>query len=139
MIIAIDPGRTTGIAELWKDYNVNSFEIKGDMKLLYNLLYDESPSHIVCEQFQYQQRSQRVDLFPRELIGVVKLYCQKNGITLSLQPAAHAKKLFETEKLKKLHLWEPNRPHAMDAIRHLLYFVTVEQKDNYFVNQLRTI
>lgn len=139
MIVAIDPGQTTGLVEF--DPDLKEFicvqQFKTNVAKLYNTLFAINPSHVVCEAFQYQNRGQRIDLFPRELIGVTKLYCHNNGATLSLQQASHAKKLWPTYKLKELGLWESNKQHAMDAIRHLLYFVTVEQKDNYFVNQLK--
>jgi hypothetical protein len=90
---------------------------------------------IVYESFLYQRRD-KVDLRPVEAIGVIKLYAALNSITLVAQTPATGKRFWTDDKIKKLNLWEEGQPHAMDAMRHLLYHRTFTLGENYLLEKL---
>lgn len=141
VIVTFDPGRTTGVAI----YNGDAppyeekllvYEAPADHALFFQDLENLNPHEIVYERFQYQRRP-NVDLYPVEVIGVIKLYADQYGTVLKEQTPAQAKNLWTDSKLKHLGLWEPSRPHAMDALRHLLYYMTVWKEDRTWINLLK--
>lgn len=143
-IIALDPGGTTGIAMTMLNTNTTKCGIIITQQLsgehhseLYKFLVKESPNVIIYERFLFQNRKQKVVLDSCEHIGIAKLYSQLTGKALAPQTAASAKNVWTDDKLKRLCLWEKGKPHAMDAVRHLLYFVTSELGINQYINQLR--
>lgn len=88
----------------------------------------------------------KIDYTPAEYIGVAKLFCQQNFITDEWQNAAQAcgatafwgdAEQGGNAKIQKLGLWQPGKRHAMDSLRHLLYYVSFEMKDQRFIQQLR--
>lgn len=149
LTISLDPGVTTGVAfrmELpGRDTELILRQIKdqyraASLEHIYNLLVSSRKDfgynyRVVIERFTYQRR-QKVELFPVEVIGVVRLYCEEHDVSLYEQSPAQAKKLWTDDKLKKLGLWEEGQPHAMDALRHLLYYETVTRKNMEYVNGL---
>jgi hypothetical protein len=99
---------------------------------LYDMLVQASPDVVITESFTYRRQDYAI-LTSVEYIGVAKLYCQEREMPLVQQPPSAAKALWTNDKIKRLGLWRPNERHAMDALRHLLYYVTVTMKDNRFV------
>ena len=131
-VIALDPGVTTGVA-LYTDWPKKHVHIKTEQLLfdhneLYEWLWDNHPTEIVYESFIYQRRN-KVELYPVEVIGVIKLFAQKNEVPIFVQSASQAKGFITNDKIKKLNLWEPGRVHGMDALRHLLYHEIVTKGD----------
>ena len=124
-MMAFDPGFTTGVviyndqpspgASFYYPYQIQ------DLTPLWDTLHTEQPDQIVYESFYYQRR-EKVDLRPVEAIGVIRLYCKLNNIIPVAQSAAHGKAFWTDEKIKKIGLWEPGLKHAMDAMRHMLYY-----------------
>lgn len=134
--VAIDPGGTTGYAVgLIEDgrMKVSTGQAVFTHLSLYNQLVLSSPHIIVCESFDFRRRSQLgVNLFPKELIGVVELYAQQratdnedHGVELCYQKPGNVLGQFYTDDvLKKDRLYKTGRPHANDACRHLLHWFT---------------
>lgn len=138
-ILALDPGGTTGWATLDSfnalDMRWNCGQIGPDEH--HTELYDflgfqqEKDFVVVCERFEYRNQSRAgLDLISKEYIGVTKLFHQKRmqffGQALVFQNASQAvgdKSIVQDRHVKKLGLWYPNARHAMDATRHLLYYV----------------
>jgi len=122
--LSLDPGRTTGYAlgildgnSLKIDYNQTEF----DHLSLYEFLDYAHLDFIVCESFEFRQGKQTgVDLYPCELIGVVKLYAASNPIELYMQTAAQGKGYYDNDKLKEMDLYKRGLQHGRDACRHLL-------------------
>lgn len=102
---------------------------------------------VVCESFEFRNLDRRdrnnINLMSREYIGVVKRWHQAlepegyNGpdVKLVLQTASLAKSFIPdsgpqaNKKIREAGLWYPNQKHAMDATRHLLwYLVNREQR-----------
>lgn len=140
-VVALDPGGTTGIAtylkpvvgdEHWGVSQVGPDEHHDE---LYNYLAEtfvpfSGNQFVVCESFEFRQNRQRdnINLMSREYIGVVKLFGKKHGIPVVFQTAGVAKPFVTDEKLKIMDMWVPGKKHAMDARRHLIYFLVNEQK-----------
>lgn len=142
VIVAFDPGRTTGVAL----YNGNAqpgeekilaYQLSEPLLSIWGELQVLDPDEVVYERFQYQRRP-NVDLYPVEVIGVIKLWTQiYKEADLKEQTPAQAKNLWTDSKLKTLGLWKPSLPHAMDALRHLLYYMTVWKDDRTWINLLK--
>ena len=138
MIMSFDPGRTTGVALIKKSFEnaIEVYQAPPDHALLYQDLENINPTEIVYERFQYQRRP-NVDLYPVEVIGVIKLWASTHETKITEQTPAQAKNLVTDDKLKKLSLWEPAKPHAMDALRHLLYYLVVSKGDRTWIDRLK--
>ena len=137
-ILALDPGRTTGVAYFpdADEFHVEQRELPYSHKALYNHLRLVNPDIIVCESFVYQRRD-KVDLSPVEMIGVTKLYCERAGISYHEQTPSQAKTFWTDKKIKTCGLWVPGNPHAIDAARHLLYFMTFTIGDQRWMHMLQ--
>lgn len=147
-IIALDPGGTTG----WATYSakrtvVNSRCEFSEEKWAYGQLgpsphYDALDAllgnqHVVyytlvVESFSQYRDLNPVDLIPLEYIGVIKRFAQERKLIINFQSSSQGKigrnGFVRASNLQALDLWYPSKPHAMDAVGHLLYFM-VNSKD----------
>lgn len=137
--LALDPGGTTG----WVRYSPEAPSlmrfVTGQLgpeehhERLYALLEREHTQKytVICESFEFRQNKQRdnINLMSREYIGVVKLFRKERNVPVVFQTAGAAKGFVTDEKLKAMGLWVPGQKHAMDAMRHLVfYLVNVERR-----------
>lgn len=139
-IVAFDPGFTTGVAfyNEWAepDGPYWTSEVAG-LKALWNIIHEEAPyDRVVYESFLYQRRD-KVDLRPVEAIGVIRLYCILSDIIPVAQTPAHGKRFWTDDKIKKIGLWEPGKVHAMDALRHLLYYQAFQLNQTHLLERLK--
>lgn len=127
--LALDPGRTTGYAFAWKDED--SFLVAyGQQLMTHGELWRFIPpliDHVICESFEFRHGKQLgVDLYPCELIGVVRLWVEgptfreQDLVELHMQTAGQGKSYFGDEKLKSMLLYRRGVQHGRDACRHLL-------------------
>lgn len=139
--LSLDPGGTTGVCihDTTKhkyDPKLRLFERKQLTGIhhvkLWELLGETLPDVIVCESFVYQRRD-NVVLVSVEYIGIVRLFSMVYGIKYKEQPPASAKGLWGDDKLKVIGLHSPGQPHANDATRHLLYYITIDEGDPRFL------
>src|SRR5262252_1214169 len=150
-IIALDPGGTTGVAifqnqpisEGWNIdslFNLVQLAEKEHHKKLWQLLTGQDPDVVVCERFDSPMPvlggPGSVNIDAREYIGVTKLYCYLTGKPCVMQTRA-SRNLWTPDKLRKLGLWIPEQKHAMDALRHLLYFLNQEGMAGPFLQRIR--
>jgi hypothetical protein len=103
---------------------------------------------IVCERFQFRKEDamqrEMIELISREYEGIIVLYCKLNDIHLVRQNSAQAvgKTAFwgdnkiGNERIKTLGMWKANNVHAMDALRHFLYYVTFTLQNNKYILKL---
>jgi hypothetical protein len=141
-ILALDPGITTGYVTASVPEMQPILLICGEDKMthreLWLLLENVSPDIIVCESFEYRSRARdNVELFSREMIGVVNLYDQSNrGVKLVMQSAAKGKSYFgDDKKLKELGVYKVGKPHGRDAMRHFLQWLMFGQGFQYYADQ----
>lgn len=137
MLVALDPGGTTGIAT-WDKTNGYRFVQLGpeDHHMdLWNLLCEcregEGAGYlkIICESFEYRQNARsNLVLKSVEYIGVVNLFCMMfKGVEAEMQTASMAKTFVQDYKLKRSKLYIPGKKHAMDALRHLVRYQIVKE------------
>lgn len=147
-IIAFDPGGTTGIAThiVSSDFFGSKYELETDEllfnnhhKLLERRLDFFRPDVVVTERFDHRPRQKHADLISVEYIGVMKLWCQKNSVELVQQQQLKGDKgLWTNNKLKTLGLYRSTKGgHSNDAIRQMLWFITVTLEDKYYVDQYK--
>lgn len=136
-IIAFDPGGTTGFAVGYLDeekgiLSIRADEHKFDHNMLFAQLVIVKPDWVITESFEYRSRARTgLELISSELIGVIKLYAQQSECGFSEQTASTGKGYYTDAKLKTDGLYEKGKPHAMDALRHLLHWYTFAEGYQY--------
>lgn len=138
LILAVDPGKMSGIAVLTFD--------NGEPELIYSGEHEFDTYHqpiidaingaksvgvtleVVCERFVINAQTAKNSQAPYSLeqIGILKYLLAANGIdpeSIKMQSPSDAKRMFDNPALKKLDYWHRGGAgHALDAIRHgLLY------------------
>ena len=140
--IALDPGETTGVAiytigkregtinRFWKRMQIT------DLKDLWRVLAVEEPKVVAYEMFTQSLGAGSTNFGAVEAIGVIKLYGALTDKELVPQ-ARQVKNFWTDEKIKQCGLWEPGMKHAMDATRHMLYYLMQEARETYYINRLK--
>jgi len=137
-IIALDPGVTTGYAvgikEEGQPLGVISGQAKWNELGLYNDLVSGKPNIVIYEKFEsgkenpYRRRrnpNYDVELYSRNLIGVIMLYCMQHDIFPYEQtPAKALGGHYQDTVLQQASVFKVGNPHANDAMRHLLQWYT---------------
>lgn len=130
-VLALDPGRTTGyaLAALDKsEFFVASGQEQFDHPGLWGFLGKTvrfQTIHTVCEDFEFRRGRQKdnLDLYPVELIGVVRLFCSNDRwYPLWMQKAAQGLGYYDDAKLKSMKLWQKGMEHARSATSHLMHW-----------------
>lgn len=134
--VAFDPGLTTGYAVGYLDDGfmaVKAGQAKWTHLDLWAELQLSQPDYVIWERFVFRKRSQHegVELYPRELIGVLHLYVQVRNqelnhscVAVEQMPMKSDGSYYTDDKISKDGLWIRGKPHGMDALRHLLYWFT---------------
>lgn len=120
IVMALDPGKTTGYA-VYHDEEIKS-QGQCPTEMVWDLLSNVAPEVIIYETFQHR-RIGNVDLTPVEVIGVLKEWARQHKAKLVLQSGQQAKHYWTNERVRELGAWVAAMPHAVDATRHLLYWV----------------
>lgn len=140
IITAFDPGGVTGVATLYvNDNSIRRLELdqlgpeehhlKLSKLLGLNITANPSRHFIICERFDYRAYSRAgLRLDSREYIGVIKQFGQQYCVPVVMQSAAQAKGFVKDEHIKRAGFYQPAKRHAMDAIRHLMYFVINDEQ-----------
>lgn len=123
MILWLDPGKTTGWARFssrdslpWKWGQVRQEHV---WPLLETWSLYKEDLHIGYESFKLRY-GRYPDLSPVEVIGVIKEWARQKHIPISTQSPSEVMGFWTNERLKGMGLYQPGKPHAMDAMRHLL-------------------
>jgi hypothetical protein len=149
-ILAVDPGGDTGIATF--DYRTGEWrtrEMPYDPIALHSFFFHwmafrkESNITIICESFNYRPVGKydfggsraipKVDLTPVRVIGILDLATRQQQRDIHWQQPScvngdDGKKsdnpdvFWTDEKVKKLGLYKAASVHAMDAVKHILYY-----------------
>lgn len=150
-VVCLDPGITTGYAvgviTANEPMGVISGQDKWDELAMYNQLCMSKPDIVIYETFEsgkdnpYRKRTNfgyDVELFSRNLIGVINLYCQLNNIVSYEQtPAKGLGGTYKPDKALQSHsVFKVGKPHANDAMRHLLQWYTMGSGYQYDVDKL---
>lgn len=127
VIIAIDPGKTTGCAVLSDDGTFKAYEYNFDdtcRTLISAATTYGADLELVSESFIITVNTAKNSAAPwsLELIGVARMVSHLyTGKELVLQPPVNAKRFSSNDRLKRMGWWTPGKGHANDAARHLLY------------------
>jgi len=144
-VLAVDPGKTTGIAfllwsgnpnedpviELTDEVSAESFSQVVDNAFLSGAM-QAGTVLVACERFVINQATVRNAQAPWSLeqIGVLKHLCRINKFApapeeIEFQAPVNAKNMFPNPALKKLGMWHKGgEGHALDALRHALLLIT---------------
>jgi hypothetical protein len=147
-IIGLDPGGTTGWAKLevvdldngsptmWNFGQIGPEPHHNDLDIFLGQEHVRGGMTIVCEHFDWRPSKQaqvygdrKVELISREYEGVVHRFHQERArtpnapVVLVLQQPSEALGFVKDANIKALDLWWPGHKHAMDALRHILYYL----------------
>lgn len=150
LIVAFDPGGTTGwAAYLEADTHLVTPTPRFDCgqlgpephhKELFNKLTLNVPKTVITESFEFRQSDvnrTKINLISREYIGVMRLWSDIHPWAgFYQQTPSQAKALISNEWIKALDLWKPGQRHAMDAMRHLLWYLVNKQGHKELVPRL---
>lgn len=121
--LAIDPGKTTGIA-IWEKQRITSTQIE-EQKIYkaLQLLIDISTT-VIVEDFTNRPGSHKLtrETDAAHIIGYTKGRTRNVGAILYTQQPSMAKHYCPDFHLKEKGLYNSGSPHANDALRHLLLF-----------------
>lgn len=116
-IIALDPGKTVG----WAGIANHIYSGQHSVDELWDFLeYQQPIESLVVERFHV--RHMGVALDPVECIGVIKEWARQNKVIIHWQMPHQAKHFFTDARLREKGLYKKGKPHANDAVRHLLYY-----------------
>lgn len=135
--LAIDVGQTIGFASNL-EFPESPWEANYGAQHhihLFELIKSIQPDVLIYERFDHAQRY-KVDYTPVEQIGVIKLYSQLRKVELVPQSRSD-KQYFTNSKLKHLDYYIPGKPHAMDAVRHLLRYQL--RTGEFDINRLKSL
>ena len=131
-IMSVDPGVTSGYCLAYLEASrcrYHPFQMVDDVDDFWRRLIDFEPRHLIIEDFEFRRGKYAaggLNLFPKEMIGVARLYSSvaKHQVGLYIQKAAQGKAYYSDKILKTKQLYLRGIPHAMDASRHLLQWLT---------------
>ena len=136
-ILALDPGVTTGWALFTKgapDERYTSGQVGPEDRIWTFLESSRFASAqftpdlelIVMERFQYRNALPKADLTPVKVIGIVEEWSRQRNVPVVLQTPSQ-RLWFTDERLETLGLLKTPKsswPHANDAMRHLLVYLS---------------
>ena len=138
VLMAFDPGGTTGVAilnltGLESGITTPRFAHLGPHTHrleLWDMLNAYKPTHLIYESFEFRNKARdNLELISRDYIGIIGLWSDLNPTRLYKQSAAQAKGFIKDSgpnanvPLKRLGWYVPGKKHAMDAARHMAYFL----------------
>lgn len=131
-VLAIDPGKTSGIALFKNSKIIETLEADEDYLLNYITYFVDEIDVVVVEKFLHYPWKKNYVVHPyytAELIGKIKLKASMYKIRVVMQPAS-IKKVVNDEVLKhfKLTKYLKGSSHIKDAIRHGLYYLKYRKK-----------
>jgi len=164
LIIAIDPGGTTGIAHwmpaahdkldgFWDREEIPGCDDDQALAFLFSRLrliisrtepFTTIPRiHFLYESFDFrmsERHRDKIDYTAAEVIGAIRhwgLGC--SHIKFIRAGAGLGKGFWSDDKIKQAGLWVPGKRHAMDATRHLLRYRAFILNDHSLFEPFRPI
>ena len=138
VLMAFDPGGTTGVAILNLTGLVSGIPTPVFAHLgphthrleLWDMMNKYKPTHVIYESFEFRNKARdNLELISRDYIGIIGLWSDLNPTRLYKQSASQAKGFIKdigpnaNVPLKRLGWYMPGKKHAMDAVRHMVYFL----------------
>jgi hypothetical protein len=126
-LIAVDPGKTTGMAYAQAGETPFAWEIEEGQEapdwVAANVAPFPDAWEVVCESFVIGPNTMKKSRgnWSLELIGALRYICWKYDVPFTLQSPGDAKRFSTDAKLKRVDWWTPTKGgHANDALRHLM-------------------
>jgi len=136
ILLALDPGETTGVACFTCDptsatlvhaSQVKTWPLEVGVANMSKLLDDLNPSSLVFESYQVYEWKSKDHIWSQiptvQVIGMIKTLCIQRNISFNTQTAQVAKGFCTDKKLEEWAYWQTGLRHARDAIRHACYFI----------------
>jgi hypothetical protein len=136
IIVALDPGETTGAAcfsttkdqaEMVYSDQLKTWPLEDGIVALTKAFGMLKPDLVVFESYQVYEWKTEDHTWSQiptvQVIGMIKTLCIINNIPFKTQTAQIAKGFCNDEKLKEWGYWLQGLRHARDAIRHATYFL----------------
>ena len=147
MILAVDPGGTTGVAIL-ESGQFRSLEIPDGKAAFYRWFggiadsADLEDLTVVCESFTITaataRKSRQDD--PYMILGYLSGWCLLHSVPLHVQSPGQAKSFSTDSKLRRLGWFLPSSGgHANDAARHLLVYLVTHRSEHSVEDLLDTL
>lgn len=146
-VLALDPGYTTGYAianvvntdsdsSLFRVMECGQYKTPeiSALRELFDYILREYPliDYVVYEDYRiYANRSAQhigQKLHVAQLIGAILLLADIHEVPTQSYMASVVKDFTTNRRLADWHLYLPGKPHAMDALRHLVYFLAFGSK-----------
>lgn len=133
IILALDPGETTGVAVFENGQLVDASQLDTStvtptgVDALLPILEELQPDLVVYEDYRvYGWKSDThawSGLHTPQFIGAIKTLCHLQGIPTYTQMAQQPKQFCTDKRLKEWDYYLPSKKHARDAVRHGTYFM----------------
>jgi len=122
MRLALDPGKTTGVAWRGPHDDLRGIQWPGDevVVVLDGFHSALGITEVVIENFR-PRPGPAVNLSAPEVIGRILAWADERGIPVIRQDAAPVKVRVTADRLRAAGGWKRGEDHARDALRHLLY------------------
>lgn len=124
-LIAVDPGKTTGIFILSPNGGFVSSQKSFEDGMTWLESYVDCDTTVIIERYIIPPRAFNAP-WSLEFIGAVRWLCHKTGATLVEQRSADAKKFATNDKLGSVG-WHVKGDHARDAARHMLLYLASKE------------
>lgn len=127
LVVAVDPGVTTGLASVKNkdDSTFSSWQV--DEKGMYHFFdsYGTDIRHVQCEAFTINAATIRKTVVYDSLylIGYLRYCAHRDGFTLTFTKPADVMSSFPDAALKRAGMHKPGLGHANDAARHLAHYM----------------
>jgi hypothetical protein len=121
--LALDPGKTTGVAYRGTDGFLRGLQWPGDdiTAVLTGLHLHFVLTEIVVENFRSRPGGPAVNLSAPMTIGRIFEWAEEADVPVILQDPSWAKRKVTNDALRSAGGWVRGQEHARDALRHLLY------------------
>jgi len=121
MRLAVDPGKTCGIAWRTEDGDLRGIQWPGESiwAVLVGFHATEGITELVVEDF-ISRPGPAVNLSAPVTIGRIHAWADEEGITPIMQTPSAAKTRVTNDRLRAAGGWVRSQQHARDAMRHLL-------------------
>ena len=134
LLLAIDPGETTGYATFVKGKYFHSGIIQFSATYDWQLLFATTPDIVVCEEYRIYGGQRLAHTGSKvetvRIIGVIEYMCRQYYIPIHMQMASSHKNFCTDDKLKEWNFYKGINKHARDAIRIGCYWLLFHKDDN---------
>lgn len=137
IVIAVDPGRGTGLARwnLYQDARPTSMEVFSRVQvgaIVQKWMPPARAVTVICERYTMNNKLKSAQPDALMISGAIEFLADRPHTVLVWQLVADAKKMIKDALLKKLGLYQSTKDgHANDAMRHMLLWLARTHPERY--------